>query len=54
MTKPKTWAIIGGGMLGMTLALRLRKKGYEIKIFESAGKAGGLASSWKMNGVGCQ
>ena len=51
MTKPKTWAIIGGGMLGMTLALRLRKKGYEVKIFESASKAGGLASSWEMNGV---
>ena len=51
MTKPKTWAIIGGGILGMTLALRLTQKGYKVKIFESAKKAGGLTSSWEMNGV---
>lgn len=51
MTKQKTWGIIGGGMLGMTLALRLSQKGYKVTIFESAEKAGGLTSSWEMNGV---
>ena len=51
MNKTETWGIIGGGMLGMTLALRLREKGYDVTIFESAPRPGGLASSWEMNGV---
>ena len=51
MDEPKTWAIIGGGMLGMTLALRLSQKGYKVTIFESAAKTGGLTSSWQMDGV---
>lgn len=46
-----TWGIIGGGMLGMTLALRLAQRGEKVTIFESADKAGGLTSSWSMNGV---
>lgn len=46
-----TWGIIGGGMLGMTLALRLAQRGEKVTIFESADKAGGLTSSWCMNGV---
>lgn len=48
MADQKTWGIIGGGMLGMTLALRLNQKGYKVTIFESADKVGGLTSSWKM------
>lgn len=48
MTEQKTWGIIGGGILGMTLALRLSQKGYKVTIFESADKAGGLTSSWNM------
>ena len=48
MTEQKTWGIIGGGILGMTLALRLSQKGHKITIFESADKAGGLTSSWNM------
>ena len=51
MAAQKTWGIIGGGILGMTLALRLSQKGYKVTIFESAEKAGGLTSSWKMDGV---
>jgi protoporphyrinogen oxidase len=51
MAEQKTWGIIGGGMLGMTLALRLLQKGYKVTIFESAEKAGGLTSSWEMDGV---
>ncbi len=49
MEQKKTWAIIGGGILGMTLALRLSQKGYKVTIFESAEKAGGLTSSWQMD-----
>ncbi|HET7118807.1 MAG TPA: NAD(P)/FAD-dependent oxidoreductase [Hanamia sp.] len=48
MTEQKTWGIIGGGMLGMTLALRLSQKGHKITIYESAEKVGGLTSSWQM------
>ncbi len=48
MTEQKTWAIIGGGMLGMTLALRLSKENQKVVIYESAEKVGGLTSSWKM------
>lgn len=51
MEQKKTWAIIGGGILGMTLALRLSQKGYKVIIFESAEKAGGLTSSWQMDGI---
>jgi len=48
MTEQKSWGIIGGGILGMTLALRLSQKGYKVTIYESAEKVGGLTSSWKL------
>ena len=51
MNKQKNWAILGGGILGMTLALRLVKQGYKVTIFESADQAGGLIRSWKMGNV---
>jgi protoporphyrinogen oxidase len=51
MPEKKTWGIIGGGMLGMTLALRLAQEGHEVTIYESAEKVGGLASSWQMDGT---
>lgn len=51
MSEPLDWAIIGGGMLGMTLALRLSQQGYQVTIYESADKAGGLTSAWRMNDV---
>ena len=51
MAEQKTWAIIGAGMLGMTLALRLSQKGYKVTIYESAEKVGGLTSSWQMHGI---
>jgi len=51
MAEQKTWGIIGGGMLGMTLALRLSQKGCKVTIYESAEKVGGLTSSWQMDGV---
>jgi protoporphyrinogen oxidase len=36
-------AVVGGGVLGMFLALRLRERGAEVTLFESAARAGGLA-----------
>lgn len=35
--------IIGGGLLGMTLALKLREQGFQITIFEANEMLGGLA-----------
>ncbi|MGN6196996.1 MAG: NAD(P)/FAD-dependent oxidoreductase [Ginsengibacter sp.] len=51
MAEQRTWGIIGAGMLGMTLALRLSQKGYKVTIYESAEKVGGLTGSWEMDGV---
>ncbi len=45
------FAIVGGGMLGMTLALRLRNAGHEVTIYESAERCGGLAAPWTLGGV---
>jgi protoporphyrinogen oxidase len=47
----KTYAIIGGGILGMTLALRLHQQGQKVTIYEAAEKTGGLTSSWEMDGI---
>lgn len=51
MSDQKSWGIIGGGMLGMTLALRLSQQGYKVTIFESGDKPGGLTQSWELDGV---
>lgn len=45
------WAIVGGGLLGMTLALRLAEAGRSVTIFESADHLGGLASPWQLGDV---
>ena len=45
----KNWAIIGGGIMGMTLAHRLSQQGQKVTIFEAAPELGGLVSPWKMN-----
>lgn len=36
--------IVGGGLLGLTLALRLRQRGYAVTVFEAAPVPGGLAA----------
>jgi len=45
------WAIVGGGVLGMTLALRLARRGESVTLIESADRLGGLASAWSVGGV---
>jgi len=45
------WGVIGGGMLGLTLAHRLRQQGRQVTIYEAAPKWGGLASAWSVGGV---
>lgn len=44
----ESWAIVGGGMLGMTLAHRLAQQGKNVTLFESANYLGGLASVWQL------
>ena len=43
--------IVGGGMLGMTLAHRLARQGNRVTLFESADQLGGLTSTWKLGDV---
>ena len=47
----KNWGIVGGGIMGMTLALRLAQQGHKVTIYEAAPELGGLVSSWKMGKV---
>jgi protoporphyrinogen oxidase len=42
--------IVGGGMLGMTLAWRLRARGHEVTIIEGATSPGGLAAPETLGG----
>ena len=47
----KKWAIVGGGMLGLTLAMRMAKQGHDITLIEAAPVLGGLASVWKLGDI---
>jgi len=49
--EPKKWGIVGGGIMGMTLAHRLTQQGHKVTIYEAAPELGGLVSSWKMGDV---
>jgi protoporphyrinogen oxidase len=50
-TTPQRWAVVGGGMLGLRLAQRLRRQGKETTLFEAADHLGGLAGAWELGGV---
>ena len=45
------WAVIGGGVLGMTLALRLSRSGHKVTLFEASDSLGGLAAPWQLGDV---
>ncbi len=45
------WAIVGGGILGMTLAHRLAQQGKNVTLFEGANELGGLASAWQLGDI---
>jgi len=47
----QSWGIVGGGILGMTLALRLAKHGQCVTLFEGASQLGGLASTWQLGDI---
>ncbi len=44
-------AVIGGGILGMALALRLAEGGTRVALFEAAPEFGGLAAPWTLGDV---
>lgn len=50
-SKPERWAIVGGGLLGMTLARRLAQAGKSVTLYEGAPHLGGLASAWQLGEV---
>jgi protoporphyrinogen oxidase len=45
------WGIVGGGMLGLTLAHRLAQAGQRVTLFEAAAEVGGLAAAWTLGDV---
>ena len=47
----KQIGIVGGGLLGLTLALRLSQKGYRVTLLEAAEQLGGLADAWQIGDV---
>lgn len=42
--------VVGGGFLGMTLALRLAEAGHDVELFEAAEATGGLAAPQEIGG----
>ena len=49
--KPLKWAIVGGGMLGLTLAHRMSDQGHDVTLIEAADELGGLTSVWELGSV---
>ena len=45
------WGVIGGGMLGLELARRLRTDGRAVTVLEAAPHLGGLADAWTLGPV---
>ncbi|MCU0704605.1 MAG: NAD(P)/FAD-dependent oxidoreductase [Fimbriiglobus sp.] len=43
--------IVGGGLLGLALADRLRGQGYRVTVLEAAPAVGGLAMAWDLGSV---
>ncbi len=45
------WAVVGGGVLGMTVAHTLAKKNCNVTLIESARHLGGLADAWSIGDI---
>ncbi len=45
------WAIIGGGVLGLTLAHRMSRAGHQVTLLEAAPQLGGLVSVWELGEI---
>lgn len=51
MSAPTSYGIVGAGMLGLTLALRLRQAGHAVTLYEAAPEIGGLAGAWSLGDI---
>jgi len=51
MKEKQSYGIVGGGMLGLTLALRLAQHGHKVSIFEATNSMGGLAATWEIGDI---
>lgn len=45
------WVVVGAGVLGLALALRLRDRGAHVRVLEAAPEVGGLAGAWELGDV---
>ncbi len=45
------WAIVGGGMIGLSIALRLARHDAKVTLYEAAPELGGLTASHSAHGV---
>ena len=45
------FGIVGGGLMGLTLALRLAQRGQRVTLLEGADQIGGLAGTWQLDDV---
>lgn len=45
---PRDYAILGGGVLGLTAALRLLRRGHTVTVFEREPEPGGLAAGFRV------
>ena len=46
-----SFGIVGGGILGGALALRLARAGHQVTLYEAAPNLGGLASAWSIGEI---
>jgi protoporphyrinogen oxidase len=51
MQSREHFGVVGGGLLGLTLALRLALRGYRVTLLEAADHLGGLADAWQLGDV---
>lgn len=45
------FGVVGGGLMGLTLALRLAQRGHRVTLLEAADHLGGLADSWQLDDI---
>lgn len=45
------WGVVGGGILGLTLALRLAQQGHRVTVLEAGDRIGGVADAWSLGEV---
>lgn len=51
LAEPEHIAVIGGGMLGLTLAYRLSRAGVRVALYEAANSVGGVMRSTRIGGT---